>query len=67
VRRLRGEHDLTTSTGVREALAPIQGNVLVDLSDRVFLDSSVPPSSCSTPVSELMTGSPPSFSFPRPT
>jgi anti-anti-sigma factor len=40
--RLCGEHDLATSAGVREALAPIQGSVLVDLSACAFLDSSVP-------------------------
>jgi anti-anti-sigma factor len=39
--RLCGEHDLATSAGVREALAPIRGSLLVDLSDCAFLDSSV--------------------------
>jgi anti-anti-sigma factor len=38
---LRGEHDLATSTALREALEPIFGDVLVDLSDCSFIDSTV--------------------------
>lgn len=38
---LRGEHDLATSSDVRAALGPIYGNVLVDLSDCRFIDSTV--------------------------
>jgi anti-anti-sigma factor len=39
--KLCGEHDIATSEHLREALAPILGNVLVDLSDCAFVDSSV--------------------------
>jgi anti-anti-sigma factor len=38
---LHGEHDIATSGAIREALSPIFGNVLVDLSDCSFIDSSV--------------------------
>jgi anti-anti-sigma factor len=38
---LRGEHDLATSQDVRRTLGPIYGNVLVDLSDCGFIDSTV--------------------------
>jgi anti-anti-sigma factor len=38
---LVGEHDLATSTSFRDALQQINGNVLVDLSECSFLDSSV--------------------------
>ena len=37
--RLVGEHDLVTGEELRTALAPIQGNVLVDLSECSFMDS----------------------------
>jgi anti-anti-sigma factor len=39
--KLCGKHDLATSARIRETLAPIYGDVLVDLSDCTFLDSSV--------------------------
>jgi anti-anti-sigma factor len=39
--RLCGEHDLATGQGIREALEPIHGDVLVDLSACEFIDSSV--------------------------
>jgi anti-anti-sigma factor len=39
--RLYGEHDVSTSSHVREALGPIYGDVLVDLSACEFIDSSV--------------------------
>ncbi len=39
--RLRGEHDIATSAGISETLAPIDGNVLVDLSDCAFVESTV--------------------------
>ena len=39
--RLRGEHDIATSVRIREALAPIDGHVLVDLSDCAFVESTV--------------------------
>jgi anti-anti-sigma factor len=39
--KLRGEHDIAASERLREVLAPILGNVLVDLSDCAFVDSSV--------------------------
>jgi anti-sigma B factor antagonist len=39
--RLVGEHDLATSTSFRDALERINGNVLVDLSECSFIDSSV--------------------------
>jgi anti-anti-sigma factor len=38
---LNGEHDLATSEGVRVALAPLLGAVLVDLSRCDFVDSTV--------------------------
>jgi anti-anti-sigma factor len=38
---LCGEHDLGTSGAIRAALAPIAGDVLVDLSECEFIDSSV--------------------------
>jgi anti-anti-sigma factor len=38
---LSGEHDLATSKELGAALAPIDGNVLVDLSPCEFIDSSV--------------------------
>ena len=39
--KLRGEHDIATSEHLRGVLAPIAGNVLVDLSECEFVDSSV--------------------------
>jgi anti-anti-sigma factor len=39
--RLSGEHDLATSLAIRAALSSIDGNVLLDLSDCEFVDSSV--------------------------
>lgn len=38
---LRGEHDLATMPALRVALAPLCGDVLVDLTDCDFIDSSV--------------------------
>jgi anti-anti-sigma factor len=38
---LRGEHDLATSAALREALEPLFGDVLVDLTDCTFVDSTV--------------------------
>jgi anti-anti-sigma factor len=38
---LGGEHDLATSTAILAALAPLSGDVLVDLSECVFIDSVV--------------------------
>jgi anti-anti-sigma factor len=38
---LLGEHDLATSDAIGGALEPLLGNVLVDLSDCEFLDSTV--------------------------
>jgi anti-anti-sigma factor len=38
---LRGEHDLDSSVGIREALEAIDGDVLIDLSGCGFMDSSV--------------------------
>jgi anti-anti-sigma factor len=38
---LHGEHDVTTSEGVRVALAPLRGSVLVDLSPCTFIDSAI--------------------------
>jgi anti-anti-sigma factor len=38
--RLLGEHDMATIGTIKEALAPINGSVLVDLSDCAFIDSS---------------------------
>jgi anti-anti-sigma factor len=37
--KLCGEHDIATSTELRHALSPIFGNVLVDLSECKFIDS----------------------------
>jgi anti-anti-sigma factor len=39
--RLHGEHDMSTSDDVLGAIAPIEGDVLIDLSDCAFLDSTV--------------------------
>ncbi len=39
--RLRGEHDLASAPALRDTLHPIFGDVLVDLSDCTFIDSSV--------------------------
>jgi anti-anti-sigma factor len=39
--RLCGEHDLATSDEVRDAIEPISGNVLVDLSECAFIHSTV--------------------------
>lgn len=38
---LRNEHDLATSQGIETVLAPLVGNVLVDLSECDFMDSTV--------------------------
>jgi anti-anti-sigma factor len=38
---LRGEHDLATAGEVEQTIRAIDGNVLVDLSDCSFIDSSV--------------------------
>jgi anti-anti-sigma factor len=38
---LRNEHDLATSQGIEAMLAPLVGNVLVDLSECDFMDSTV--------------------------
>lgn len=38
---LCGEHDLSTSPDVGMALAPIHGNLLIDLSECEFMDSTV--------------------------
>jgi anti-anti-sigma factor len=38
---LHGEHDLATSGALRDALRPLFGDVLVDLSDCSFIDSTV--------------------------
>jgi anti-anti-sigma factor len=38
---LHGEHDLATSGALAEALRPLLGDVLVDLSDCSFIDSTV--------------------------
>jgi anti-anti-sigma factor len=38
---LRNEHDLATSEGIEAMLAPLLGNVLVDLSECEFMDSTV--------------------------
>jgi anti-anti-sigma factor len=38
--RLRGEHDMATAERIRDVLAPIDGSVLVDLSECSFIDSS---------------------------
>jgi anti-anti-sigma factor len=39
--RLRGGHDIATSRNLREALDQLEGDVLLDLSDCEFIDSSV--------------------------
>jgi anti-anti-sigma factor len=39
--RLNGEHDLATRREIQDALEPIEGDVLVDLSACEFIDSSV--------------------------
>jgi anti-anti-sigma factor len=39
--RLSGEHDLATRRDIQDALEPIDGDVLVDLSACEFIDSSV--------------------------
>lgn len=38
---LHGEHDLATSSALRDALRPLFGDVLVDLSQCSFVDSTV--------------------------
>ncbi len=38
---LHGEHDIFTSSELRATLAPLDGNVLLDLSAREFIDSTV--------------------------
>jgi anti-anti-sigma factor len=38
---LRGEHDLGTAEAIKESLAPLFGDVLVDLGDCDFIDSTV--------------------------
>jgi anti-anti-sigma factor len=38
---LHGEHDIATSTALVESLRPLLGDVLVDLSDCSFIDSTV--------------------------
>jgi anti-anti-sigma factor len=38
---LRGEHDLATCMSIAEALAPIKGDVLLDLTGCEFLDATV--------------------------
>jgi anti-anti-sigma factor len=38
---LRGEHDLASQDAIAGALDPIYGNVLVDLSECAFIDSTV--------------------------
>ena len=38
---LRGEHDLGTAEEIRASLAPLFGDVLVDLGDCDFIDSTV--------------------------
>jgi anti-anti-sigma factor len=38
---LRGEHDLDSSVAIREAIDAIDGDVLLDLSECGFVDSSV--------------------------
>jgi anti-anti-sigma factor len=39
--RLQGGHDIATSRNLREALDALDGNVLLDLSNCEFIDSSV--------------------------
>ncbi len=43
VAALRGEHDIATAPAIADALRGFAGNVLVDLSDCGFIDSSVIP------------------------
>jgi anti-anti-sigma factor len=38
---VRGGHDIATSRQLRDALASLEGDVLLDLTDCAFLDSSV--------------------------
>ena len=38
---LRGEHDLATAPVIRDALSAVFGDVLVDLSECTFVDSTV--------------------------
>jgi anti-anti-sigma factor len=38
---LHGEHDLASSETLRAALAPLLGDLVVDLSDCTFMDSTV--------------------------
>jgi anti-anti-sigma factor len=38
---LRGEHDLASTSALRAALSPLFGDVLIDLSECTFVDSSV--------------------------
>jgi anti-sigma B factor antagonist len=38
---LRGEHDLATRDAIGAALEPLEGDVLVDLTECTFIDSSV--------------------------
>jgi anti-anti-sigma factor len=38
---VRGGHDIATSRQLRDALAQVDGDVLLDLSDCAFIDSSV--------------------------
>ncbi|MDX6402111.1 MAG: hypothetical protein QOF27_2717 [Gaiellaceae bacterium] len=38
---LRGDHDLATASQVSDAIRSVEGNVLVDLSQCTFLDSTV--------------------------
>ena len=38
---LRGEHDMATAPVIRDALSPLFGDVLVDLSNCTFVDSTV--------------------------
>jgi anti-anti-sigma factor len=39
--KLRGEHDLASRTVLENALAPLKGDILVDLSECDYIDSSV--------------------------
>jgi anti-anti-sigma factor len=38
---LRGAHDLNTSTGLKAALAPLEGDLLLNLAECEFMDSTV--------------------------
>jgi anti-anti-sigma factor len=38
---LRGAHDLNTSAGMKAALAPLHGDLLLDLTECEFIDSTV--------------------------